>query len=407
MKATRRHDIDALRVLAFGLLILYHLAMLYVAHWDFHLKSSHTAMWLQVPMIFLNRWRMELLFLISGLAVHFLRDKTSLGVLAWKRTVRLILPLVFGMLVVVPIQPYMQGLSTHGVQPGFGAFLLRYWTGGPWPAGAFNGWQYGMTWNHLWYLPYVWLYTMILLVLLPALESAPARRWRERVENLRGARLLLLPALPLFLDNVALFDRYPVTGALYNDWFAHAIYGTVFFYGYLLGTSSRLWNELLRLRRVASTVALTSFAFYIGLDRFGYLLIDHPLHTMMGRAIAIILVRGSMYLYTWTALMAVLGHGYRWLNRPFGWLPYAREAVYPWYVLHQSIMLGVAGLVLSRGLGPVAEPAIIFAATAIGCALGFEIVRRIRWLRPCFGLETQRRKIQTDPAIRIPANDLA
>jgi len=135
MSATpRRHDIDALRVLAFGLLILYHLSMLYVADWDFHLKSSHTAEWLQYPMLFLNRWRMELLFLISGLAVHFLRGRTSLPGLAWKRTVRLVLPLLFGMAVVVPIQPYVQGLSNGLVQPGFGAFLLRYWSGGPWPA---------------------------------------------------------------------------------------------------------------------------------------------------------------------------------------------------------------------------------------------------------------------------------
>ena len=129
----RRHDIDALRVLAFGLLILYHAAMLYVAGegWDFHLKSSHTTEWLQDPMLFLNRWRMELLFLISGMAVTFMRRRSSLPRLAWKRSVRLLLPLLFGMLVVIPIQPYVQGLSTQLVQPGFGHFLLRYWTGSP------------------------------------------------------------------------------------------------------------------------------------------------------------------------------------------------------------------------------------------------------------------------------------
>ena len=64
----RRHDIDALRVIAFSLLILYHSAMVYVAGWDFHLKSSYQAEWLQYPMIALNRWRMPLLFLISGIA---------------------------------------------------------------------------------------------------------------------------------------------------------------------------------------------------------------------------------------------------------------------------------------------------------------------------------------------------
>lgn len=65
----RRHDIDALRVLAFGLLILYHLGMLYVGpadDWAFHLKSSYLAHWLPYPMLASGFWRMDLLFLISA-----------------------------------------------------------------------------------------------------------------------------------------------------------------------------------------------------------------------------------------------------------------------------------------------------------------------------------------------------
>src|SRR5690606_39312296 len=58
----RRHDIDALRVFAFALLILYHAGMVYVADWGFHIKSGYQAEWLQYPMIFLSRWRMPLLF---------------------------------------------------------------------------------------------------------------------------------------------------------------------------------------------------------------------------------------------------------------------------------------------------------------------------------------------------------
>ena len=75
---TRRHDIDALRALAFGLLILYHLGMLYVFDWGWHIKSPYQSEWLQVPMLFLNRWRMHLVFLVSGLSVSFLlRDQTA------------------------------------------------------------------------------------------------------------------------------------------------------------------------------------------------------------------------------------------------------------------------------------------------------------------------------------------
>jgi hypothetical protein len=96
------------------------------------------------------------------------------------------------------------------------------------------------------------------------------------------------------------------------------------------------------------------------------------------------------YSYTWIAIATVLGWGHALLNRPFRWLPYAREAVYPWYVLHQSLLLLFAWQLMPRGLGPVAEPALILLGTIGGCALLHEVViRRVRWLRPLFGLEAR------------------
>jgi hypothetical protein len=378
----RRHDIDALRVLAFALLIFYHLGMLYVAplsDWrGMPLHSARMAQWLQYPMLFVNRWRMELLFLISGLAVHFLRGRLSLPRLAWKRTVRLLLPLVFGMLVVMPIQPYVQAVTEGTAVDGFGPFLLHYWTGGR---------AAGLTWAHLWYLPYVWLYTMLLLILLPALESRLGRRLHASCLRLRGTSLLVHPVLPLFAYGVLLSWRYPETHALVGDWYAMALYATMFFYGYLLGTNTALWTELVRLRRYSSTLALGCFALYLFLDKFAGQYIDQNIHNYAVLILLKLLHVWLRYSYTWIAIAAVLGWGHTLLNRPFRWLPYAREAVYPWYILHQSLLLFFAWQVMPLHLGPLAEPLLILLSTVAGCALLHEcLIRRTRWLRPLFGL---------------------
>ncbi|OOG43301.1 acyltransferase [Rhodanobacter sp. C05] len=397
---TRRHDIDVLRVLAFGLLILYHAGMLYVApvaDWQgLPLHSHYLATWLQYPMLFVNRWRMELLFLISGLAVHFMRGRIGLAGLAWKRTLRLLLPLAFGMLVVIPIQSYVGGLTDHMIAPGFGAFLLHYWT--------HSYKDYGLTWAHLWYLPYLWLFTTLLLPLLPLLESRLGQRLRAGCLRLRGASVLVHPVLPLFAYGLLLSWRYPETHALVGDWYALALYATMFFYGYLLGTDSGLWAELSRLRHVTLALALACFAAYQGLDRFA----GQFIHAHAALVVVKLLVVWLHYSYTWIAITAVLGWGHALLNRPFRWLPYAREAVYPWYMLHQSLLLLFAWQLLPLGLGPMAEPTLILLGTIGGCALLHEfVIRRVRWLRPLFGLDALRSKTAAMAAPPRLAEDLA
>ncbi|WP_109123652.1 acyltransferase family protein [Dyella sp. C11] len=386
----RRHDIDALRVLAFGLLILYHLGMLYVGpadDWTFHLKSTYIADWLKYPMLASSFWRMDLLFLISGMAVHFLRGRLSLPALAWKRTVRLMLPLLFGMAVVVPIQPYVQGVDRGLVAPGFGHFLLRYWTGGPWPAGAFDGWNFGVTWNHLWYLPYVWNFTLVLIALLPALESRPGQRLIGTLHRLRGWPLLVVPALPVLSWNLLLAARFPQNHAVIGDWYAHANYATMFFYGYVIGTHVGVWDELARLRRRSLGLAVSCFAAFLVLDNLGSFADTSAWSSNVINDIHLCM-RALHFFYAWSAIAAVLGWGHRYLNRPFRWLPYAREAVFPWYILHQSVMLAIAYWLIPQKLGPVLEPTLMLLGTVVGCAVLHEgLIRRTRWLRPLFGLD--------------------
>ncbi len=97
------------------------------------------------------------------------------------------------------------------------------------------------------------------------------------------------------------------------------------------------------------------------------------------------------YVNRWIWLVAILGFAHHFLNRPFPWLRYANDAVYPWYVLHQTITV-VAGYWLSQlALGPVAESALLLVATIGGCAVLHELViRRSRLLRPLFGMNPLR-----------------
>ncbi len=379
-RIARRHDIDALRVFAFSLLILYHVGMFYVAEWGWHVKSAYQAEWLQLPMSFTNQWRMPLLFVISGLAISFVQGRYSPWRLAARRSLRLLLPLVFGMMIVVAPQPYYEALSKGIIEPGFLRFMGQYLTFHDFPGDAWGGENIiTWTWNHLWYLPYLLLYTL-LLIPLSAFLGGKGQRFRERLQRLRGTGIVLLPVAPLMLFGNLLFPHFPgITHGLLDDWYAHAMYFTFFLYGYLIGTSQSFWETVAGMRKKLLGAGIVLFALLM-LQR-----------EMLGDDPGFVLEQVNfltIYLNRWVWILAVMAWGYHSFNhRPLGWLPYATQAVYPWYILHQTIIVAV-GYELSRlALGPIVEPALVLLATIGGCYALYEfVIRRVRVLRPLFGV---------------------
>lgn len=382
----RRHDIDALRVIAFSLLILYHSAMVYVADWDFHIKSVYLAEWLQYPMIALNRWRMPLLFMISGIAIGLAGVEGRRLRFAASRSGRLLLPLLFGMFVVVAFQAYCEGRANGHLQPGLWAFLSSYWRVHPWPEGSFSGWEYGITWNHLWYLAYLLPYTLLLLIAVPMLR--PVRAWLAAPSRLTAVLLLCAPIAWLLAVRLWLAPRYPDTHALFGDWTVHAESLPLFLLGYVLATSAWFWDWAQRLRWRTLGIALLAIAIELSLRWLGRhppagpmpdWLFDIPWYTVEHVA---------RVAYTWIALLAIFGWGRALLDRPFRWLPYCSEAVFSWYILHQTLIVALAYWLVPMRLGAAVEASLVVMGTIAGCLLLHELlIRRIALLRPLFGLK--------------------
>ncbi|WP_024888789.1 acyltransferase family protein [Luteimonas huabeiensis] len=388
----RRHDIDALRVIAFGLLILYHVGMVYVVDWGFHIKSPTLLPWVEWPMVLVNRWRMSLLFLISGLALGLVLARRAPDRLAARRSWRLLLPLAFGIVAIVPVQAWCEARMLGTYDAGFGAFLLRYLQFRPWPAGTFTGAEYGLTWNHLWYLPYLWAYTMLVLAALPLLRRLGGARLRDRL-TARGRWLLwLLPPAWYLFALLVLAPRFPSTHALTDDWFNHARYFAAFAFGVLIADSAAMWDALRARRWPLLAVASIAAGVHLGLRAIGRLidagvLSAAPFLALMPESGWDLVSVVTQAVYGWAALLSLLAWGAHALNRPWPGLAYASEAVYPWYVLHQSLIVLAAYWLIPLGLGPLWEPLLVLAITVAGCALLYELaIRRTPWLRPLFGL---------------------
>ena len=368
-----------MRIAAFGLLILYHVGMLYVS-WGFHIKSAHRITALEPLMLVLNPWRLALLFLVSGAATRFMLGKLKASQLLRSRSLRLLPPLVFGMLVIVPPQSYVQILESVGYQGGFLDFYLKHYLAlgsqfcDPGPCLLLP------TWNHLWFVAYLWVYTMILGGFLWLMPDFGPRFEQAIAPMLRGGCLLLLPAAMFAGYRLWLLPHFPQTHAMAGDWYDHALYGTVFLLGFMVARTDGVWIALQRLRWLAFATAATLFV--SGLVLRGLYPIGQP------APLALKIYAGTAYgCYQWFCIVAVLGFARRWLNRDSAARRYLTDAVFPYYIVHQTAIILIAHQLRDFGLPASIEATIVILGTLASCALTYEIVRRIRVLRPLFGLK--------------------
>jgi glucans biosynthesis protein C len=387
----RRYDLDWVRVAAFFLLVLYHVGMYYVS-WDWHVKSPYASTALEPFMGLTAPWRLSLLFFISGAATAFLfrKIRTESGGTGFvrQRSWRLLLPLIFGMLVIVVPQAYYEVLESRypgGYHDGYLAFWGRYLMAD----NTFcddDGCLDLPTWNHLWFVAYLWVYTMIGWALLRFTPNAMARvgGWLER--RLSGIGVLLWPTLLLAIARVALVGRFESTHALVDDWYNHAQYLPLFLLGMLVADRDGFWNALQRLRWPALVIAIAGYAFIVWyFYASGYDDTRPPPDALR------MLQRFAWALFQWTAIAAIFGfvRGIAFTDSPA--LRYLREAVFPVYILHQTIIVVLAHNAQPLGLRPALEGPLLVLATFGLCFLGFEIVRRVRLLRPLFGLTSNPR----------------
>lgn len=371
----RRYEFDWLRVLAFALLIFYHTGMFFVS-WEWHVKNRQLSQAIEWPMLFLSQWRMALIFLVSGVGVYFALGYRSVGTFAKDRLKRILVPLLVGMLLVVPPQVYIERL-TQGYAGSYFSFFPSIFDLEPYPKGNFS-------WHHLWYLAYIFVYSLLFLPLLAYL-----RRTAIRMAKAKGWMLLLFPALWLCLGAVLLNERFPATHALVDDWANHFLYVTMFLVGFLLMKAPFL-QELVRQARWHSLVlGLTT----VTVLYTSYWLTDKEL---TGISLKLYFLVKSSNRWFW--LMAILGFAMQHLNFRSRYLQQANEMVYPFYILHQTVIVALGYFLHDFPLALSTKFCIISFGTFLFC---FGVVRylimQVNWLRIPFGLKALPKPMEVTP----------
>ena len=326
---SRQAYLDWLRIMAIIAVLFFHAAMPYVAEWEWHIKNKETSSLLLEFNFFLHQFRMPLLFFISGTVTWFMMQRRSSGSFIGLRLRRLLIPLVVGMLVIVPPQVYMERL-TEGFKGDFIDFYPTIFTTGAYPSG-------NLSWHHLWFIAYLVLYDIIFAGVFKWCISEKGKtkmNWINKLAEGKGVYLLMIPGIILYLT---LSLRFPETNDLIHD-------GCYFFYwlffvlaGFICINFSALMDSLERNRRASLAIAFISI-FIINYLRWNQLepskiFTDwqHDWRTYFYGALF------PLTACTW--VFTAIGYGKRYLNKRHKVLDYLNQAVYPFYILHQTVIV--------------------------------------------------------------------
>jgi glucan biosynthesis protein C len=381
-KSERQFYIDWLRILLILSVFLFHIGMIFNT-WGWHVKNDQQfGGMLQSIMSFLHYWRMPLLFLISGAGTYFALGKRTSAQYLGERFKRLFIPFAIGVFTLVPVQVYIERASSYSSLLDFYTHMFE----GTYPAGNFS-------WHHLWFIVYLFVIALFISPFLNMLRSARFARFTVRVERIVTKTLALnILMIPLLISQIILRRYFEVnTNDLIHDWASMTLYIIFFMSGFILLPNKNIAEAIRkqRLLYLAETVVVTIIMFWlpskVGSESAGEIIWDVC----------------SIFVALSTGLTA-LGYAKHYLNRDSKFRKLANEAIFPFYLLHQPVIVVVGYFVVGMHI-PVLVKVLFIIVTSFTLTAGLYwlLIRRINFLRVIFGMKMIRKEKQEPVATLV------
>lgn len=354
LSTTRRYDIDWLRVVAIGLLLIYHIAIGFQP-WGVligFIQNSESLEAIWIPMSMLNVWRIPLLFFVSGMGVCFAIGRRNWKQLLLERSQRILLPFIFGIFTIVPLHVFIWQQYYHQDI----AYILNP--------------------THLWFLGNIFIYVLLLSPLffyLKANQNGVAQKWISRLfSNPFGLLLITVPFMTeAVLVNPEAFELYAMT--FHGFWLGLLAFLMGFCCVY---SGEAFWKTVLKWRWLFFVIGFSLYLF-----RLMIFDLKGPNFLMA--------FESNMWIFT------VFGFGYKYLNRPSKALNYLSQAAYPIYIIHMVFLYLGSLWFFPLELAPALKFILTSLFTALGCFLTYEfVIRRVNVIRPLFGLKVMEHKIE-------------
>lgn len=357
----RRYDIDWLRNLGILLLFPFHAARVF-DYWDpFYVKNLELSWGLSWFITVTAYWFMPLLFYLAGASSYYaLRKRTGRQYLQ-ERVNRLLIPLLFGLFIIVPPQGYIAKLSRTGFNDSYIDFLKGYFLDFTDLSGYFGS----FTPAHLWFILYLFVLSIIALPIFKFITQRPLKV----IKDLRKPWVIIMLFVPLTL-----------TEALPSPEGQNPFYYLfIFILGYAMCLNKK--TEIIIEKYRAKILVFVMF--YVPM----WLYILSSYSSLESKPLIAIAFALSKNLAVWLTLIVILGYGKKYLSTNHKILSYMNKAAFPIYFLHQTVLVVISFYIVELGEILLFKYILIVMLTLVISLLLFEIFKRVPMMRWLLGIK--------------------
>ncbi|MFC1512285.1 acyltransferase family protein [Candidatus Latescibacterota bacterium] len=370
----RLYFIDRLRVFGILSIFTFHCMRFFDSH-GWHVKNTDTSLVASIFVEFTILWIMPLFFVISGVGTWFSLRPDKTGTFLFSRIKRLIIPFVLGLFILTPPQVYLERLTGGQFTGTFFDFFPHYFDGLYGDGGNF-AWM-GL---HLWYLLALFLFSIIMLPVFLFIKSKlPGFLSKTAGSVTKTAVLVITFAISLIILEV-LLEQHWLGMRDFGGWnlIAYIIY-------YLFGFTIASDHEFFRTFDKATVFALIH-AVIITIGAFTYILTGGELGGLIE---AVIRVSISGFI-----IIALLGFGRKFLNGAPRYLNVLNEAVLPFYILHQFVIIIIGYFIVQTSLSILLK-FVVISALSLCAILSLYIftIRPFNTVRFLFGMKLRKKEI--------------
>lgn len=368
----RLSELDWLRVFLILAVFLHHALMPFNGD-DWHIMNRQSSKLLDDVMVYFEQFRLPTLFFIAGVGSVILLDRVRATQFLKDKFSRLFIPLMVGIIFIVPPQTYIEHIESFD----------SYWAAYPELLQNFEA-------NHLWFIEYLVVFSLLAIPLNALLSSGWAKSFLNKLAALSDQpNGLFFLVLILILMRLSLWLYFPDDGHDIANLSSSVFYLFFFFAGMTAIHSKKVWLSFATNRRRSLYWLLGSsvlfYGYYFGPD----------VSKILALQTRWLIWHGLCSLVMWAALLTLLGYAQHYLTTTPSWLKTSNELIYPFYILHQTVIILIGYYIIAVDIPLFAKALILMiGALLVSAGICYYVIRPFNPARLIFGLKRNTRNAE-------------